>query len=608
MNEFSSREKAFTLVGILLALFLGALDQTIVGTALPKIVEDLQGVTRYAWVATSYLLASTVMVPVFGKLADMYSRKMIEVWSVLLFLLGSFLCGVSGQFGSLPLIGDGMTQLIVFRGIQGLGSAGLFAMVFIVIADLFPPAERGKYQGLMGGVFGIASVLGPLIGGFLTDYGGGIIPGIAGWRWVFYVNLPVGSIALWFILARMPRLDPPDAGKHKLDVWASAFLVVGLTAVILALQLDKRAYAWDSPVTIGLLFGGLLLLFLFWRRTMNSASPVLDFRLFSNKVFSIGNAALFFLGIVFLGVIVFLPLFIVNVLGVSATEAGISLIPLSLGIVFGATVSGQLVSRVGHYRLFMLLGTCILLVGLVLLSLMDIQTTYLEVTFYMLICGVGIGPALPLYPLAIQNAVDVRLLGQATSASQFFRQIGGVVGAAFMGTILATSLIGSFTQLAPMLSSASGNEQTVGEEFSDKGIEDILAGIEQTFEIRYATVEKAVGQGDERTLRNVLERYEVSVPLQTQLASQDRAVQREGLASLKQELVRGSKEQTARVRERLQTAYADAVTSVFFWSLFFCIAGFVLTLFLPELPLRKSVDPSPSAEQPHDEDEPSKAD
>ena len=204
--DLSPRDRTLTLFAVLLALFLGALDQTIVATALPRIVQDLGGVTRYAWVATAYLLASTAMVPIYGKLADITSRRTIELWAIGLFLIGSALCGLAGEFGPLPVLGDGMTQLIVFRALQGLGGAGLFAMAFIVIADLFPPAERGKYQGFVGAAFGIASVLGPVLGGLLTDHADGWIPGVAGWRWVFYVNVPFGAVALWFVLRRMPPL------------------------------------------------------------------------------------------------------------------------------------------------------------------------------------------------------------------------------------------------------------------------------------------------------------------------------------------------------------------------------------------------------------------
>lgn len=595
MKDFSKRDKTFTLLGILLALFLGALDGTIVATALPRIVEDLHGVTRYAWVVTAYLLASTVMVPIYGKLADMYSRKTIELWSVILFLAGSFLCGLAGQFGDLPLIGDGMNQLILFRGVQGLGGAGLFAMVFIVVADLFPPAERGKYQGLIGSVFGIASVLGPLIGGFLTDYGGSLIPGISGWRWVFYVNLPFGIIALWFIAARMPKLEPHGTETRRLDILASLLLVLGLTGLILALQLDKSAHTWGSFETLALGIGGLALLAAFGMRSMRSSNPVLDFRLFRNNVFSVGNAALFLLGVVFIAVIVFLPLFIVNVVGVSATEAGISLIPLSLGVVFGATVSGQLVSRFGHYRRLMLLGGSILLVGVVLLSMMDIETTYAQVTIYMVICGLGVGPALPLYPLAIQNAVEMRLIGQATSASQFFRQIGGVVGAAILGTILATSLIGSLHQLSAAVAPDSSEESGgFAEDIRGKGIDDILHQVRGTFDTRYQHIEEAALRKDSVGLLVAL----TDAGFKQHLAdyhqgAMDSRHSSDTLSVIKGEIDHQADERVADVRLHLRTAFADAVTKVFFWSIWFCLAGVLVTITIPELPLQKEHGSAP---------------
>jgi len=249
-GEIDRRNKIYTLVGILLALFLGALDQTIVATSLPRIVSDLHGLSRYAWVATAYLLASTVLVPIYGKLADTHSRKTIELWAVGIFLTGSFLCGAAGEFGTFPLLGDGMSQLIIFRAVQGIGGAGLFAMAFIIIADLFPPAERAKYQGIVGSVFGVASVAGPLIGGFLTDYATGWIPHVEGWRWVFYVNLPIGIVALWFIVSRMPRLEPKGerTGLNKLS---ALLLLLTLVPFVLALQLDRRSYPWGGAAAPG---------------------------------------------------------------------------------------------------------------------------------------------------------------------------------------------------------------------------------------------------------------------------------------------------------------------------------------------------------------------
>ncbi len=450
----SPRDRLLTFVGILLALFLGALDQSIVSTALPRIVSDLGGVERYAWVATVYLLASTAMVPIYGKLADIMSRRTIELWAISIFLAGSFLCGLAGEFGALPVVGDGMTQLIVARAIQGLGGAGLFAMAFIVIADLFPPRERGKYQGFVGAVFGISSVLGPLVGGFLTDHGGTIIPGIAGWRWVFYVNVPFGALALWFIAQRMPPLVPP--AKGRIDVPSALLLVGGLTPLVLALQLDKQAYPWGSATTLGLIAVAVVALVLFSVRSLRLPDPLLDPRLFRDRVFATSIGALFLFGAAFLGMVVFLPLFLVNVVGVTATQAGASMIPLSMGVVAGSTLSGQLVSRWGRYKPFMVGGGLILAVGVFLLTTMDATTSATTIALYMVVCGLGIGPSMPLYTLAIQNAVDVRKLGQATSASQFFRQIGGAVGAAVMGAVMALGLLHRLGGDASLLPAGEG--------------------------------------------------------------------------------------------------------------------------------------------------------
>ena len=453
MPALSRRDRNATLAGVLIALFLGALDQTIVSTALPRIVQDLGGVTRYAWVATAYLLASTAMVPIYGKLADVTSRRTIEVWAIGLFLAGSMLCGLAGEFGPLPVLGDGMTQLIVFRALQGIGGAGLFAMAFIVIADLFPPAERGKYQGLIGAAFGIASVVGPLLGGLLTDHADGWIPGVAGWRWVFYVNVPFGAIALWFVIRRMPALEPAERGR--VDLVAAALLVSGLVPLLLALQLDKQAYPWTGVVTLGLLAAGAVLLVGFGVRTARSSDPLLDLGLFRLRIFSASVAALFFYGAAFLSLVIFLPLYLVNVLGVSATSAGAALIPLSMGVVFGATVSGQLVSRLGTYKAFMVGGGLVLLAGMFGLTRLAVDTPFGVVIALSAVCGLGVGPTLPLFPLAVQNAVDVRRLGQATSATQFFRQIGGAVGTAALGSVLALSLV---TALGPDAGVRAGPE------------------------------------------------------------------------------------------------------------------------------------------------------
>ena len=597
--SLSRRDTTFTLIGILLALFLGAIDQTIVSTALPKIVEDLQGLSRYAWVITSYLIASTVLVPIYGKLADMYSRRRIELWSIGLFLTGSFLCGLAGEFGSLPLIGDGMNQLIAFRAIQGLGGAGLFAMAFIIIADLFPPSERGKYQGLVGATFGIASVLGPLIGGFLTDYGSGIIPGVAGWRWVFYVNVPFGALALWFIITRMPPLVP-QGEKTGLDYLAAFLLVIGLVPLVLALQLDKTQYPWGGPVTLSLFGVAGAALALFVLRSLRSPNPILDLRLFKNRVFSTSSVALLFLGAAFLSTVAFLPLFMINVIGVSATEAGLSLVPLSLGVVFGAIVSGQLVSRFGHYRALMLFGGAVLLAGVWLLSSMSPDVPYWQVTLYMVVCGLGVGPSLPLYTLAIQNAVDVRKVGQATSASQFFRQIGGAVGTAILGTVLATTLAASFSQNMPQeFAGAFGGVEGVGgaeSRFASTGGTEVGEQIRAAFNEQYDAIAGAVESGDAAALSTVLERS--PLPAVAQAGIQAGAAGARGnpqatagfLAGLKSQIEAQASTLSQQVERGIRVSFTTAITKIYFYVIFIVVAGWLVTLFIPELPLRKTLD------------------
>ena len=438
-STLTQRTKMLTLTGVLLAMFLGALDQTIVSTALPRIVADLNGLSRLTWISTAYLVASTALVPVYGKLADMYSRRKIEIVAILIFLFGSALCGLAGEFGNLPLIGDGMNQLVAFRAIQGLGGAGLFAMAFIVIADLFPPAERGKYQGFTGAVFGTSSVLGPFLGGLLTDHGTGLLPGVEGWRLVFYVNLPLGALALWFILTQMPALRPRGQAQ-PLDYLSALFLMAGLVPLVVALQLPRARYGWSAPLTLGLLALAVLMLTLFVVRSRRSPNPILDLHLFQNPVFRTAVTAIFLLGGAFLSIILFEPLFMVKVVGVSATRAGVSLIPLSLGVVVGSLVAGRMVSRFGHYKRWMLGGGLIVLLGLSLLATMPVTVSYGQVLAYVLLTGLGLGPSMPLYTLAIQNAVEMRQLGQATSAAQFFRQIGGAIAAALLGAVLTLHL------------------------------------------------------------------------------------------------------------------------------------------------------------------------
>ncbi len=593
--ELSQRDKTLTLIGITLAMFLGALDQTIVSTALPKIVEDLQGLERYAWVATTYLLASTILVPIYGKLADITSKKRIELWAVSLFLIGSFLCGISGEFGTLPILGDGMQQLIIFRAIQGLGGAGLFSMAFIVIADLFPPRERGKYQGLVGAVFGIASVIGPWIGGLLTDFGGGLIPGIEGWRWVFYVNLPVGALALWFIITKMPTLPPREAGQ-SFDFVSAIFLVSTLVPFVLALQLDKTTYPWGSPTTLIMFAIAAIMLLLFILSSLRSKNPLLDLNLFRNRVFTTANTASFFLGASFLCVIIFLPLFMVNVLGVSATRAGVSLIPLSLGVVFGAIVSGQVVSRVGTYKWLMLLGGSVLLVGIYLLSTMTADISYGRVVFYMIVCGLGIGPSFPLYTLAIQNAVDISKVGQATSSSQFFRQIGSTVGAAILGTVLATSLATNFGSAALPDVAGVAEAPNFTEGAASRGLADIVPQVKAEFDKTYGLIEKVIREGDEGARAALLTNPNLPEALISQLStapdtSSESAPNPDAmLTAIRSQLDAQAEIVTTEVTNTVKGVFADAIAKLYRYLLILTVLGFIATLFVPSIELRKTIE------------------
>ncbi len=430
MPELTRSQKLFTLLGVLLGMLLAALDQTIVSTAGPAIQRDLHiPASLYAWITTAYLVASTVLVPVYGKLSDAFGRRRILVAGILIFLGGSLLCGLS----------QSTLQLILARAVQGAGSASLFTSAFTVVADIFPPSERGKYQGLFGAVFGLSSVVGPLVGGLLTDS--------LSWHWVFFVNLPVGAVALFFILTRMP---PLHFGPRKVSIdYAGALaLMVFCIPLLVALSLGRpeltpgeTGYLWGSPQVLGMLALSGVGLGAFIAVERRAREPILDLALFSNRAFAIGNLVTFISGAVFLGAIVFLPLFMVNVVGLSATRSGFTLTPLTLGIVAGNILSGQLVSRLGRYKVLILLSQGVTVVAFAIMSFtLSPASTQTELTLKMILVGLGLGPSIPLFTLAIQNAVPARRMGVATSSATFFRQMGSTMGVALMGTVFGTVL------------------------------------------------------------------------------------------------------------------------------------------------------------------------
>ncbi len=425
-----------TMAGLILTLLLSALDQTIVGTAMPRIIAQLNGFERYAWVTTVYLLTSTIMVPIIGKLSDMYGRKYFLLGGAILFVAASALCGASGD---LPLPFDGMNQLILFRGLQGIGGGMITGIVFAVIGDIFPPAERGKVQGMFAGVFGLSSVIGPALGGWITDN--------LSWRWVFYVNLPVGLLAIGALFFAFPYFAS-EGGKRAIDWWGVGTLIASLVPILLALEW-VTGYGWGSARVIGGLAFGFAMLGAFLVAESRAEEPILSLALFKNRVFAVSAVALFMTGMGMFGAILFIPLFMQGVLGVSATASGSLLTPLMLALIVGSVTSGQLVSRLGRYKLVATLGLALMTVGLFLLSGMRVDTTTATVVRNMIVTGLGLGLTMPIYTLAVQNAVDRRLLGAATAATQFFRQIGGTVGTAIFTSLMLSRYHQQFSAGVP---------------------------------------------------------------------------------------------------------------------------------------------------------------
>jgi EmrB/QacA subfamily drug resistance transporter len=430
--DLTRTERIEIMAGVLLSLLLGALDQTIVSTAGPAIQRDLRmPASLYPWITTSYLVASTVMVPIYGKLSDLHGRKPILLVGIVLFLLGSLLCGLAPS----------TMWLIAFRTVQGLGAAALFTTAFAVIADLFPPAERGRYTGLVSGVWGLASVVGPLVGGFITD--------AFGWHWVFFINLPLGAVALGVVVRKMPRLGGHARGERpQLDVPGVVWLVTGVVPLLVALSLGRTepvpgeaGFAWTSWPILSMLAVALAGVVLFVRAERRAPQPLLDLRLLRHRVIGLGVSASFVLGAGFLSAIVFLPLYLVNVLGVSATSAGLTMTPLTLGMVVGSIGTGQIVSKIGRYRTLLVSGLALLVAAFVVMGFtLETDSTSGGVTLRMILLGLGMGPTLPLYTLIVQNAAPAREVGVVTAAVTFSRSLGQVIGVAVFGTVFATVL------------------------------------------------------------------------------------------------------------------------------------------------------------------------
>lgn len=497
-------EKRLILSALVVVLLLSALDQTIVSTAMPRIIEQLHGLSMYAWVTTAYMLTSTVAVPIYGKLSDLYGRKPILITGVLLFLTGSALCGLSGEFGDLPVLGGGMMQLIVFRAIQGLGGGALMTCTFAIIADLFAPRERGRLFGVFGSVFGLATVIGPFIGGFFTDHGTVTLLNheVAGWRWVFYVNLPLGLVALFMIVYRMPALRPGGGGR--VDYVGAALIVLTFTPLLLALSLGGTSYPWDSPRIVGLLALSALSFVIFLWAERRTTDAILPLHLFRIKAFRVGVLASFVVSMAFLGIVMFMPLYMQVVQGINATQSGVALLPLMGGLIVSSITCGRLVTRTGRYKPFMIGGGITLAIGVVLLTHIDADTTSRDLAWRLAITGIGLGPAQSLFSLVIQNAAPLKELGIATSMSQFSRQIGSTVGVAIFGTFLTHSLTAELPKHLPLLPGTSEHHIDLGRAQSQAMNADaIRKNVDKALATRYAVIERAY-EGDRSAVEDIL--------------------------------------------------------------------------------------------------------
>ncbi len=408
------------MAALMLTLFLAALDQTIVSTALPRITSDLNGLNELAWVVTAYLLASTASTPIWGKISDLYGRKPMLQASIVIFLIGSALAGAATS----------MNWLIITRGIQGLGGGGLMVLVMAVIADVIPPRERGRYTGLFGGVFAISSVLGPLLGGWFVDS--------LSWRWIFYINLPLG-IAAFFIIAAVLKV-PVRHVDHKIDVVGAILMVTGVVTLLLVAEWGGHQYAWLSPTIIAMTLGAVALLvaFVFWE--LRAPEPIVPMSLFTNRVFAMTSVIGFIVGLAMFGAIIFLPLYLQIVQGESPTAAGLKMIPMMIGMLGATVISGRLISRIGHYKPFPIIGTILATIGMLLLSRISVDTPYWQLALAMFVLGIGIGNVMQVLILAVQNSVNPREVGVATSGSTFFRSIGGTFGTAIFGAVMAAQL------------------------------------------------------------------------------------------------------------------------------------------------------------------------
>ncbi|MCX6003252.1 MAG: MDR family MFS transporter [Chloroflexi bacterium] len=517
MRSLPRRQLIITLIGVLLAMFMSSLDQTIVATAMPHIISDLGGFSQYTWITTIYIITSAVAIPITGKLTDMYGRRYFYITGLIIFTLSSLSCGLSST----------MILIIVWRGLQGIGAGMMMANAFTVIGDLFPPAERGKYQGLMSAVFGLSSIIGPTLGGFITD--------TISWHWVFFVNIPIGILIISLFIFFFPNIKP-DTLKHQIDYWGLGTLILAVVPLMLALSWGGTEYLWNSPQIIGLFAFSMVMIALFLFVESRAKEPIIPLWLFTNRIMSISLVVSFLSAFGMFASITFVPLFFQGVLGATATTSGGFLTPMMLSNVAGSFISGQLLSRAGgHYRIQGIFGLGIMVIGVGLLSGMTPQTSYAQAIINVVITGFGLGIIMPLYTIAVQNASSYNVLGVSTSAAAFFRSVGGSVGLAIFGSVLNNRFATAF-------------------------LNDLPAAV------------KAVVPADQLASMAHNPQVLVSVQAQTQLKD---TLGPQGAGLFDQLL------------QVLRQSLSSAISKVFLVCLFIVIIAFVVNLFLKEIPLRK---------------------
>ncbi len=426
------RQILLLMSGLMTGMLLAALDQTIVGTALPTIVGKLGGINHYSWVVTAYLLASTASTPLYGKVSDLYGRRPLLMFAIGTFLVGSLLAGLS----------QNMAELIAFRGIQGLGAGGLMTLAFTIVSDVVAPRDRPRYQGVFGAVFGLSSVAGPLVGGYFAQHD---------WRWIFYLNVPLGVVAI-FVCYAVLRLVPHVRREHRVDWLGAGLLVAAVVCLLLALSFGGTpGWAWSSARVIGLFAGFGVLAATFLAVERRAPEPILPLRLFGRQTFAIANAATFILGFSMFGAIIYVPLYLQIVKGATPTQSGLLMLPMMAGVIITSILAGRVISRIGRYKWSTVVGTAVMAGGLLLFTMLRADTPLWQAFGYMLVIGIGLGLAMQPLILAVQNALDLRDMGAGTATATFFRSLGGSVGVAALGAVLSNKLAAT---LAPLVASA----------------------------------------------------------------------------------------------------------------------------------------------------------